>query len=1626
MKFTTRKAGRVLSALLAAAMVITAMPQSTLTANAAEIPGMDSLSPSTIISTEADPSSDIAAPASGEEAAAPEETLSPDTAETALEDSKPAAPVSDENIPEDTGTDLIPSGESSEEDLTATYCNVTFIMGEHGEDITKQLEVGTLIEQTEDLFPQVEGFCLNGWFKDAEFQEPWDFKLDMVPEGELTLYAMWVNTYTITFDMAGHGENIDWPDFPADNTIDISSDEELLHPTAEGFRFDGWYKDQSYSQLWDFQTDKVSGDTTLYAKWTEIPTYTVTFDLCGHGENIIKNAIPAESKLDKTEDLTPTTTGFQFAGWYKDPEYKEVWDFDNDVITGNTTLYAKWDEDKIKYTVSFDFLGHGTEIKREIREGDLIEQTEDLLPTEEGYHFENWYKDSEFTDVWDFNKDTVEKDITLYAKWIQLAEGEFVVTFNLSEHGINFYQYLIKDSKLDESAIRPEDEPEYRFAGWYKSDAFTEADKWNFEQDTIQGDITLYAKWDEILYTVTFDLSGKGNNIQKTGIKPGNLIPKTEDLQPTANGFIFDDWYKDSEFTQVWDFGTDTVTGDITLYAKWTPCYTVTFDLQGKGTNIVKSGIREGSLLEQTAELQPKAEGYHFENWYKEYDAETGKYTGIWDFDNDTVMSDITLYAKWQSLEGIDYIITFDLMGYGANFYQYVSKSAEGKITKPEDPTADGYMFLNWCTDTSLRSYWDFEEDKATANMTLYAKWKDITSLRIEAIQAQPYTGKAIKPALSVYAESTESSDDLSEQTNVLLKSGKDYSVKYFNNINTSALLLEQSIDAGTCAENDTLEGGYNTTGEKVVGGFNPALPYVLVEAKGNYEGKVYMNFVISQISIGDENNNTAPGITLNCNDQLPIGTPKKDQKTIASLKYKAALKENIDYTASITLDGSEIQGSIIPKDASIWGEAGGDCTLTITGMGNYTGTIVRPIIVRAKDTMLKNAKISLGAKCKSKPLSSAGEDGVTLIPAYSETFDEEVYDKNDEPVYDKNGEIKTKKVTVYYQYIDGEWKTDQDMWDYDYDDEGNEIVHKRKLDRSNAFTVKIGSEWLVYGKHFDIQYVNNTSVGTATMTIVGKGKYIGSKSVTFKITGMKFNASTVTFAKDDEGGGGWISKFAYDGTEKTQSVTLESKKRTKVYDCGYENGDEEEYEDKNGDLQTRKHKHNKNCDSHVDIDHVFTPDEYTVTYVNNVKVGTATAIFTANPATGYSGSFKKTFKIIGVNMAEFVTFNGPETLEPTITEYEVNTGKKDEDGEPIYITKQKVNSTRYMEGSVPYVKSGATLNFYLTSGISEEPLVLNKDYTISYKNNKSVTPWKTTKWRDRWEEEDDNGKVHWVYGDWEYEDNPVDAKMGALVITGKGNYSGKVTIKYVITQGTMNDESAIVEVARSEYNPNTKEYKPKVTVWTENAGYLSAKEFSVKYENNKKADVAEYLENGGPAPTATVTFKKNGNYTNLSDTKDDDGNVEEKYNDNPITLAPVTLQFFNNKLTAKNLYIIIDNENPKELVYTGKQVTNVDVRVYYGDPAAINAVKKAKVTNDGLLTEPLSDGGQYGLTRLEEADADNNGDYIVTYGKNNTIGKNKGSITITGLGEYGGSVSQKFTIFKKPVSYRVTEPVIE
>ena len=109
-------------------------------------------------------------------------------------------------------------------------------------------------------------------------------------------------------------------------------------PTKSGYVFDGWYKENTFTTVFDFDA-AITADTTVYAKFTQV--FTVSFDTDG-GTAIASQSVKNGETATKPAD--PTKTGYTFDDWYEEDTFTNVFDF-TDPITADTTVYAKFTQD---------------------------------------------------------------------------------------------------------------------------------------------------------------------------------------------------------------------------------------------------------------------------------------------------------------------------------------------------------------------------------------------------------------------------------------------------------------------------------------------------------------------------------------------------------------------------------------------------------------------------------------------------------------------------------------------------------------------------------------------------------------------------------------------------------------------------------------------------------------------------------------------------------------------------------------------------------------------------------------------------------------------------------------------------------------------------------------------------------------------------------------------------------------------------------------------------------------------------------------------------------------------------------------------------------------------------------
>jgi len=350
------------------------------------------------------------------------------------------------------------------------------------------------------------------------------------------------------------------------------------------------------------------------------------------------------------------------------------------------------------YTITFDALG-GTAVGDQVVQlGQKVQQFAD--PSREGYTFLGWYTDAQGTQPWNFNT-APTASMTLYAKW-QLAP---IVSFDVQGgDSPTPATQTVQDGQRVQQPSTPF-RTGYAFGGWYRE--ATCITQWNFSTDVVHYSMTLYAQW-LLLRTVEFNSMG-GNAVPSQQVAQGRKVQQP--ANPTRASYTFSGWYKDLGCTQLWDFGTDVVTANLTLYAKWISSSaiidTVTFNSQD-GSAVLAQKVARGGTAAQPGD--PVKAGFTFGGWYTNQAC-----TVVYNFSS-AVNGNIMLYALWQCTAW------FNPNG-GSSVPEQVVRVGSKLIKPTPDPRHRDYSFVKWCSDLCLATEWDFDSDTVQGDMILYGRW---------------------------------------------------------------------------------------------------------------------------------------------------------------------------------------------------------------------------------------------------------------------------------------------------------------------------------------------------------------------------------------------------------------------------------------------------------------------------------------------------------------------------------------------------------------------------------------------------------------------------------------------------------------------------------------------------------------------------------------------------------------------------------------------------------------------------------------------------------------------------------------------------------------------------------------
>ena len=185
-------------------------------------------------------------------------------------------------------------------------------------------------------------------------------------------------------------------------------------------------------------------------------------------------------------------------------------------------------------------------------------------PVREGYNLAGW--DPALPEKYP------EKNTEYTAVWVK--EGDYIITY-VNVDGATNENPASYNVETETITLKDPVKPGYTFGGWYMAEDFTG----NAVTEIVQGstgNMTLYAKWEPVSYTITYELDG-GNNASENpagyNVETGTITLK----DPVKPGYTFGGWYRAEDFTgEAVTEITQGSTGNITLYAKWVT------DIEGK------------------------------------------------------------------------------------------------------------------------------------------------------------------------------------------------------------------------------------------------------------------------------------------------------------------------------------------------------------------------------------------------------------------------------------------------------------------------------------------------------------------------------------------------------------------------------------------------------------------------------------------------------------------------------------------------------------------------------------------------------------------------------------------------------------------------------------------------------------------------------------------------------------------------------------------------------------------------------------------------------------------------------------------------------------------------------------
>lgn len=408
----------------------------------------------------------------------------------------------------------------------------------------------------------------------------------VMPNSNTTLYAKWTPVYSIAYDGNGStsGDVAPTESYLAGASVIIAYPESTSLEKI-GYVFSHWNTraDGTGTTYTKGQSITMpSQNLALYATWV-LAVYDITYELYA-GTNNPSNPATYTIETATITLLDPSREGYTFGGWYEDDEFTVPITQITIGSYGEVEVHAKFTLNS--YTLSFNkgsadggdapasqTVGYNTYATLPVQGDATMYKT--------GYYLSRWHVQSDLSDS-GYEPGALyampAADTTLYAAWA-LNDTKYVIFNSNGGSGSMANQGIVQglSANLTANAFT---RTGYTFAGWALSagGSVAYADGASFTMGS--SNVTLYAKWSLIAYTVSFNSNG-GSAVSSQTIYYGGLV--TQPTAPTRTGYTFAGWYKESALTNAWNFSSDVVTGNTTLYAKWTEILLTAFTVSPSG-----------------------------------------------------------------------------------------------------------------------------------------------------------------------------------------------------------------------------------------------------------------------------------------------------------------------------------------------------------------------------------------------------------------------------------------------------------------------------------------------------------------------------------------------------------------------------------------------------------------------------------------------------------------------------------------------------------------------------------------------------------------------------------------------------------------------------------------------------------------------------------------------------------------------------------------------------------------------------------------------------------------------------------------------------------------------------------